>query len=50
MTLRDLVNRYPKGLDWEIVIPEDSLCLKCKPIKETIFGISNSDFKIYLIS
>ena len=49
MTLRDLINKYPKGLDWEIVVSEDRMLLESKPIKRTSFGIRDSETKIYLI-
>lgn len=49
MTLRELVNKYPNGLDWEIVVSEDRMLLENKPIKETAFGVDNNGPKIYLI-
>ena len=49
MTLRELVNKYPKGLDWEIVISEDRMLLENKPIKRTGFGVYGSESRIYLI-
>ena len=48
MTLRELVNKYPKGLDWEIVVSEDRMLLENKPIKGTTFGIDGDKMKIYL--
>ena len=48
MTLRDLMNKYPKGLDWEIVVSEDRMLLEKTPIKRTTFGVDNGA-KIYLI-
>lgn len=49
MTLRELVNKYPNGLDWEIVVSEDRMLLEKKPIKRTGFGVDNTGSKIYLI-
>ncbi len=48
MTLRELVNKYPNGLDWEIVISNDRLLLESNPIKGTAFGVDNTGSKIYL--
>ena len=48
MTLREMVNKYPNGLDWEIIVSNDYLLLKSNPIKETSFGISDGEMKIYL--
>ena len=48
MTLRELVNKYPNGLDWEIVVSEDRMLLESKPIKGTSFGVSGDETKIYL--
>lgn len=49
MTLRELVNKYPKGLDWEIVVSEDCMLLESKPIRRTSFGVSGDETRIYLI-
>ena len=49
MTLRELVNKYPNGLDWEIVVSEDRMLLESKPIKGTAFGVSGDETRIYLI-
>ena len=48
MTLRELVNKYPNGLDWEIVVSNDCLLLKSNPIKGTAFGVDGTGMKIYL--
>ena len=48
MTLRELVNKYPNGLDWEIVVSNDRMLLESNPIKETAFGIRDNKMKIYL--
>ena len=48
MTLRELVNKYPNGLDWEIVVSNDYMLLESKPIKETAFGVSGGETRIYL--
>jgi len=49
MTLRELVNKYPNGLDWELVISEDCMLLESKTIKRAAFGVSGGETKIYLI-
>jgi len=49
MTLRELVNKYPNGLDYEIVVSEDRMILENKPIKGTVFGMRDNKMKIYLI-
>ena len=48
MTLGELVNKYPKLMDAEIMIPEDGYAIKYFPIKETMFGVESGGAKIYL--
>ena len=48
MTLRELLNKYPNGLDWEIVVYNDRMLLESKPIKGTAFGVDGTGMKIYL--
>ena len=49
MTLRELLDKYPKALDWNLVVSEDHMLLESKPIKNTVFGVDNDGPKIYLI-
>ena len=49
MTLKELLDKYPKALDWNIVVSNDRMLLESNPIKETAFGVCGSQDRIYLI-
>ena len=48
MTLGELVKKYPKLMDAEIMIAEDGYAINYFPVKATMFGVDNGGTKIYL--